>query len=123
MSAQSAGGTGLTTDLGRYSYNLGGFHRLSGYRFNQLAGNYVLFGRLQAYQRLEYVPLLARGLFVGGTLEAGNAWTRKSDVSLSDLRTGSSLFVGADTSVGPLYFGITYAPRGHSGVYMFLGRP
>ena len=123
LSAQSTGGSDLSTDLGRYGYNLGGFHRLSGYRFNQLAGNNVLFGRLQAYQRLEYVPLLTRGLFVGGTLEAGNAWTRKSDVSLSDLRTGSSLFVGADTSVGPLYFGVTYAPRGHSGVYLFLGRP
>jgi NTE family protein len=123
LSAQSAGGADLTTDLGRYSYNLGGFHRLSGYRFNQLAGNNVLFGRLEGYQRLEYVPLLTRGLFVGGTLEAGNAWTRKSDVSLSDLRTGSSLFVGADTSLGPLYFGVTYAPRGHSGVYLFLGRP
>ncbi len=123
LSAQSAGGADLTTDLGRYSYNLGGFHRLSGYRFNQLAGNNVLFGRLEGYQRLEYVPLLTRGLFVGGTLEAGNAWTRKRDVSLSDLRTGSSLFVGADTSLGPLYFGVTYAPRGHSGLYLFLGRP
>ena len=57
------------------------------------------------------------------TLEAGNAWTRRQDLSLSDLRTGSSLFMGADTSVGPLYFGVTYAPRGHSGVYLFLGRP
>ena len=44
-----------------YSYNLGGFHRLSGYRFNQLAGNNVLFGRLAGYQRLEYVPPLTRG--------------------------------------------------------------
>jgi NTE family protein len=123
LSAESAGGEDLSTDLGRYSYNLGGFHRLSGYRFNQLAGNNVLFGRLEGYRRLEYVPLLTRGLFVGGTLEAGNAWTRKREVSLSNLRTGSSLFVGADTSVGPLYFGVTYAPRGHSGVYLFLGRP
>lgn len=123
LSAQSAGGNNLSTDLGRYSYNLGGFHRLSGYRFNQLAGNTVLFGRLEGYQRLEYVPWLTRGLFVGGTLEAGNAWTRRQNLSLSDLRTGSSLFVGADTNIGPLYFGVTYAPRGHSGVYLFLGRP
>ena len=67
----------------------------------------MLFGRPEGYQRLEYVPLLTRGLFVGGTLEAGNAWTRKRDVSVSDLRIGSSLFVGADTSVGPSYFGAT----------------
>lgn len=123
LSAQSAGGQDLSVDLGRFSYNLGGFHRLSGYRFNQLAGNHVLFGRLAVYQRLEQVPLLTRGLFVGATLEAGNAWTRKTDMSLSNLRSGSSLFVGADTGLGPLYFGVTYAPRGESGVYLFLGRP
>lgn len=122
LSARSAGGSDLS-GLGRESYNLGGFHRLSGYRYNQLAGSHVLFGRLAAYQRLETVPLLTRGLFVGGTLEAGNAWTRSNDVSLGKLRTGSSLFVGADTGIGPLYLGVTYAPRGESGLYLFLGRP
>ena len=122
LSAHSAGGSDLS-GLGRESYNLGGFHRLSGYRYNQLAGSHVLFGRLAAYRRLETVPLLTRGLFVGGTLEAGNAWTRSADVALGDLRTGSSLFIGADTTVGPLYLGVTYARRGESGLYLFLGRP
>ncbi len=122
LSAKSAGGEDLV-GLGRYSYHLGGFHRLSGFRYNQLAGSHVLFGRLAMYQRLAEVPLFTRGLFVGGTLEAGNAWTRASDVSLSNLRSGSSLFIGADTGLGPLYLGVTYAPRGESGLYLFLGRP
>lgn len=122
LSAKSAGGEDLS-GLGRYSYNLGGFHRLSGYRYDQLAGSHVLFGRLEMYQRLEYVPLFTRGLFVGGTLEAGNAWVRARDVSLSNLRSGMNAFVGADTGLGPLYLGITYAPHGESGLYLFLGRP
>lgn len=122
LSIKSAGGEDLF-GLGRYSYNLGGFHRLSGYRYNQLAGSHVLFGRLTLYQRLEEVPLFTRGLFVGGTLEAGNAWIRAEDVSLSDLRSGMSAFIGADTGLGPLYLGVTYAPRGESGLYLFLGRP
>ena len=121
-SAKSAGGDDQV-GLGRDSYYLGGFQRLSGYKYNQLAGSHTLFGRLSMYQRLEKVPLFTRGLFVGGSLEAGNAWTRSSAVSLSDLRSGMSLYFGADTGLGPLYLGVTYAPRGDSGLYLFLGRP
>jgi NTE family protein len=122
LNARSAGGKDLT-GLERYSYQLGGFQNLSGYRYKQLAGSHVLFGRLTAYQRVSDAPLLTRGVFVGGSLEAGNAWAQASEVSLSDLRLGTSLFVGADTALGPLYFGATYAPRGQAGIYLFLGRP
>ena len=122
FSAQSAGGNDLSK-LDRYSYTLGGFHRLSGYRQDQLAGSQVLLGRLMAYHRLDTMPLLTRGFFMGGSLEAGNAWQRERDVSLSDLRFGSSLFVGADTALGPLYLGLTYAPRGETALYLYLGRP
>ena len=34
-----------------------------------------------------------------------------------------SLFLGADTGIGPLYFGITHAPRGQTGLALFIGRP
>ena len=122
LSAQSAGGNDLSK-FDRYSYTLGGFHRLSGYRQDQLAGSQVLLGRLMAYHRLDTMPLLTRGFFMGASLEAGNAWQRERDVSLSDLRFGSSLFVGADTALGPLYLGLTYAPRGETALYLYLGRP
>jgi NTE family protein len=42
---------------------------------------------------------------------------------LGDLRTGMSLFVGADTGIGPLYLGLTYAPQGQAGLALFIGRP
>ena len=114
-------GQSASSSLGRYS--LGGFHQLSGYKPGQIEGNYLLFGRLTYYKRLDDVPVFTRGFFMGGTLEAGNAWEQRSSVSLSDLRSGMSLFVGADTGLGPLYFGLTYAPRGAAGVYLFIGRP
>ena len=117
---QSAGSSALT-GLGRYT--LGGFQQLSGYRTGQLEGNSVLFGRLAYYLRTTEAPVFTRGFFVGGSLEAGNAWDRWRDVSLGDLRTGMSLFVGSDTGLGPLYFGLTYAPRGAAGLYLFIGRP
>jgi NTE family protein len=107
--------------IGRYE--LGGFHQLSGYRDGQLLGNYVAFSRLTWYWRLPYTPLAARGLFVGATAEAGNAWATKAEVRQGDLRTGMSVFVGADTGLGPLYLGLTHAPQGQTGVALFLGRP
>jgi NTE family protein len=117
---QYSGESTLST-LGRYS--LGGFQQLSGYKAGQIVGNYVAFGRLTYYKRLQQSPVLTRGLFVGGTLERGNAWDERGDVKFSDLRTGMSLFIGADTGLGPLYFALTYAPRGSAGIYLFVGRP
>ena len=107
--------------IGRYE--LGGFHQLSGYRDGQLLGNYVAFSRLTWYWRLPYAPLAARGLFLGATAEAGNAWATRIAAREGNLRAGMSVFVGADTGLGPLYLGLTHAPRGDTGVALFLGRP
>ena len=104
-------------------YTLGGFQQMSGYKPGQLEGNYLLFGRLAWYMRLNQTPTLTRGFFFGASLEAGNAWLQRKDVGLNDLRTGMSVFLGADTGIGPLYFGLTHAPRGSTGVSLFIGRP
>ena len=126
LRVQRAGASGTppgpgSEQLGRYT--LGGFQQLSGYRFEQLDGDAVLFGRLTWYHRASESLLFTRGVFVGGTLEAGNAWGRWGDASLSDLRSGASLFVGADTGLGPVYLGLTHAPRGSTGLTLFIGRP
>jgi len=68
-------------------------------------------------------PIVVRAYFVGATLEAGNAWRSREDVRTGALRTGMSLFVGADTALGPLYFALTHAPLGQTGVVLFIGRP
>ncbi|WP_342129293.1 patatin-like phospholipase family protein [Hydrogenophaga sp. OTU3427] len=104
-------------------YSLGGFQQLSGYRVGQVVGNNLLFTRLTHYRRLDLNPGIARALFAGGSLELGNAWPRGSAMRLRDLRLGSSLFLGADTAVGPVYLALVHAPRGFTGVYFFLGRP
>ncbi|ACB32666.1 Patatin [Leptothrix cholodnii SP-6] len=112
---------GLIQGLGYYT--LGGFHNLSGYQAEQLSGNEVLLGRLTYTVRLNQRPVLTRGFFAGASLEAGNAWARSSEVDLGRLRGGGSVFLGADTGLGPLYFGLTWAPRGSAGLYLQLGRP
>ena len=44
-------------------------------------------------------------------------------MSFKDLRAGSSLFVGTDTGLGPFYLSVVHAPKGYTGLYLFLGRP
>lgn len=107
----------------RGEYTLGGFQQLSGYEAGQVAGNATLFGRLGWYRRLAGAPVFARGLFVGGSLEAGNAWATRREMRLSGLRTGASLYLGADTGIGPMYLGATWAPEGQAGMVLFIGRP
>lgn len=110
------------TAAGRGRYTLGGFQQLSGYQPGEIEGNYLAFGRLTYYARLT-PPALTRGFFAGMSLETGNAWGGRTQMNVDDLRHGMSLFLGADTGLGPLYFGIGYAPKGTYGVYLFLGRP
>lgn len=104
-------------------YALGGFQQLSGYQPGQLNGNTLMFGRATYYMRLRDAPLLTRSFVLGASLEAGNAWNRRQAASLSDLRWASSVFVGADTGLGPLYLGLGHAPRGGTELYLFIGRP
>lgn len=104
-------------------YTLGGFQNLSGYRAGQLSGNALLLLRGGWYRRLAEPPVFARALFVGASLELGNTWADRRTVSLAGLRGGASLYLGADTGLGPMYLGLTWAPRGEAGLVFFIGRP
>jgi NTE family protein len=123
FAASSTAAAALPSGSGLGQYTLGGFHNLSGYEVDQLSGNQVVLGRLTGYMRLNKQPVLTRGFFAGATLELGNAWARRSTVHWHELRSGYSVFLGADTGLGPFYLGLTWAPQGATGVYLQLGRP
>ena len=112
-----------SADSAQGPYTLGGFQQLSGYQPGQLTGNTLLFGRATYYMRLRDTPVLTRGFFVGGSLEAGNACASSGLAALNDLRLAASVFVGADTGIGPLYLALGRAPKGSTAVYLFIGRP
>ena len=119
--AQTSQQSNISSGAARYT--LGGFHRLSGYQNGQLVGNHALLLRMGWMHRLSQAPTLTRGFFVGATLEAGYTWLDRNDISLSNLRTGMSVYLGADTGIGPLYVGITHAPKGQTGLALSIGRP
>jgi NTE family protein len=103
--------------------SLGGFLNLSGLRTDQLSGNYLGLGRVVYYHQLGKLPVIGGAIYAGGSLETGNVWLQRNDVSASGLLTAGSVFVAADTWVGPFYFAYGRASGGQSSFYLYLGRP
>jgi len=102
---------------------LGGFLNLSGLRTDQLDGQYMALGRVVYYHQLGVLPVIGRGIFVGGSIETGNVWQQRGDVSASGLITAGSVFLAADTWVGPFYFAYGRASGGQASFYLYFGRP
>ena len=117
-----AAAAGSREDKGGYS--LGGFLNLSGTPVGAVSGSQVAALAAVAYYRMGDVPrALGRAWYAGMSLEAGNAWARRADVRFGDVRKAASLFVGLDSSIGPLYLGWGHTFGGGSALYLFLGRP
>ncbi len=115
-------GSSLGTGLPGYDlFYLGGFLQLSGYQIRQLSGDRVALGRALVYRRIARLPpVIGDGVYVGVSAEAGNVWQQSFD--LNALRGAGSLFVGADTLIGPLYLAYGHAGSSHDSLYLYLGR-
>jgi NTE family protein len=119
------GGTDLGSDMPAYeSFTLGGPMRLSGYRVNQFAGRKFGYGRLMYYNRILPLPdLLGAGVFVGAAAEVGWIGDRFDGLPSPGTLWSGSLFLGADTFVGPAYLGVGLGTSGNWSLYMLLGAP
>ena len=108
----------------RDSFALGGFLNLSGTPVGALSGSQAVGASLVTYYRMGELPrALGRGWYTGFSLEAGDAWRRAEGFQWRNVKKAGSIFVGADTVVGPLYVGWGQTYRGDSSFYLFLGRP
>jgi NTE family protein len=104
-------------------FALGGLFELSGLPFGSLEGQYGGVGALlYSYRVLRLPSTLGDAVHVGFSAEAGNLWETRDAMSLSDLRYSGSVFVGADTLLGPAYLGFGYADSGDSAWYLYIGR-
>jgi NTE family protein len=102
-------------------YQLGGLGRLSGLVPDQLSGRHAALLSLALYRRLNEVQFLPA--YAGLTLEAGNVWDLRSEVGFDDLRYSGSLFIGAESPIGPVYFAIGYSDSGDAAAYFYVGNP
>ena len=101
-------------------YRLGGRWRLAGFQRNELTGQDYALGFIGYTYELGRV--LGRSAQVGGTLEYGNAWQQRGDMSLGDGIVNGSLFIGFDSWIGPLIFGMGMREGGKRVMFIELGQ-
>ena len=106
-------------------FTLGGFLRLSGLARGELSGPHSGLARLVFYRQIGTAGggIFNMPVYVGGSLEAGNAWLNRSDMSFDSLIVNGSLFAGLDTFFGQLFVAAGFAENGESSFYLFLGNP
>jgi NTE family protein len=118
-------GSGLGGDLPvAEAYTLGGFLNLSGFQINELLGSSTQFGRLMYYHQVMPLPRpFGTGLYVGTSLEIGRMQRPYFPWADGRWLTGGSVFVGANTGLGPVYLGLGLGEGGRNALYLYLGRP
>lgn len=102
--------------------SLGGFQQLTAYQPEQFFGKYLLYGNATYLFRAINFDMFGQAVFVGTSLEVGHASDNRSDFALANLKKSLSVFVGAKTIIGPVYFGVAAAPAGAFNVFLQLGR-
>ena len=105
--ARGNGGTGFQSVIPFYDqFSLGGLFRLSGRPQDQLTGpNYGLVALLLYYRLSKPGGLVLKNFSIGVSAEAGNTWAYKEPVTFGSLKTAGSIYVIADTLLGPLFIG------------------
>jgi NTE family protein len=88
-----------------------------------LSGQHTGLARLIYYYELGSTGLgeFRMPLYIGGSLEGGNAWAARSEITGRSVLFAGSLLIGADTYLGPLYLAYGQAEGGHHSVYLYLG--
>ena len=106
-------------------FPLGGFLRLSGLERGELSGPHAGLARLIFYRQVDETGggIFDMPLYFGGSIEAGNVWQLRSDISLDSMIFNGSLFAGLDTYIGPLFIAAGFSEEGDTSFYLFLGAP
>jgi len=108
---------------GGLGFTLGGFQHLAAYATDQFTGNYLLYGRVTYLNDLrEFILPGFRTTVIGTSLEVGDVWLRRRNFGNGPYKSSGSLFIGGNSAIGPLYFGVAAAPNGVWNLYLQLGR-
>lgn len=103
---------------------LGGFLNLSGYMRNQIFAGNIRFASIRGEKIIGKLPLRLSGdLRAGVSLETGKARDRFTETNLDGWQQAASVYLGSETSFGPLYLGYGFAKGGMSSLYLYLGLP
>lgn len=117
------GGSSLGSELSfEEQFRLGGPFRLGFLGADELRGQLFGYaGLLYSYRVAELPSALGEGVFFGSWWEVGNVWQRTSRFG-EDLLWSGSIFVGAETLLGPLTVGYSRGEGGRGRYHLVMGR-
>ena len=111
-------------DIVQNFFTLGGFLNLSGFAPGQISGPHAALARLSYYRRSGQIKgAFVVPLYIGTSLEAGNVWQSRSDISMDSVLIHGSVFLGLDTFVGPVIFAAGFGEGGNKSLYLSIGSP
>lgn len=105
-------------------YTLGGLFNLSGLSLDAISGPHFAIAKSIAYRRIGSGDegFLSVPTYLGVSLELGNVWNRRADMSFDSARVNGSAFLGFDTFLGPVYLAAGFDEGGERSFYLLLGR-
>ena len=102
------------TDQVQDFYTLGGLFDLSGLSPDEISGPQFGIARAIMYRRIGSGQdgLFDVPTYLGFSLELGNVWQRRSDVSVDSALFNGAAFLGFDTFLGPVYVAAGFGEGG-----------
>lgn len=105
-------------------FYLGGLFNLSGHPQYSQIGNDMFLGVLKYRYKLKgggFFGSLNAPLYAGGSVEAGQTYNDGDTVSVSSVKKSMSLYLAADTFLGPLYMAYALTDDKESTFYLYIG--
>jgi len=100
-------------------FRAGGLFNLSGFEYNQLSGQN--FAQLGALYRRDFIDMGIMEVSAGVGVDFGNVFQNRSDMSFDNALLGGSVFLAADTPLGPFYLGYGLAETSEGTFYVSIG--
>jgi NTE family protein len=102
-------------------FRLGGFTQLSGYEHQELLDQHsaLLYGVF--FRKMGKSSLIP--IYAGFSAEYGNVFPDRNEIRFDNMISAGSVFLGLDTTIGPIYLAYGFAEAGRRNFYLFLGRP
>ncbi|MEA3370438.1 MAG: patatin-like phospholipase family protein [Campylobacterota bacterium] len=106
------------------SYTLGGLFNLSGYAPYSLNDDNMILGVVRYRYQLKdggFFGTLNSPLYAGFSLESGQVWGDGDKADFNTLHNSATIYVAADTFLGPFYLAYGFSDDGEQSGYLYLG--
>lgn len=105
-------------------FTLGGLFNLSGFAPYSLNDDKVFLGVVKYRYKLRgggFFGTLSASMYTGFSVEIGNTWDYQENINFSKMYTSGSIYLAADTLLGPFYLAYGHSDSSESALYLYLG--